>query len=90
MQREKVIPFDDGMPDNEVKEVMWRRYGLIETNEIVVTATFRDRVFAIARESSLSWPGMIDRLFGIDVDDARLAGELADELWPLVKQTVIT
>lgn len=84
--RKQVITFDQGLPDRANKEVLWSLYGLIETNEIVVIARYRDLEFGLAGPSPLIHPGMIDRIFGMDVDDRSFAGSLADALWPMIEE----
>lgn len=81
MRREEVIDYGVGMPDKEVPEVTWARYGLIESNEVVVTATVGALCLGIADESWLIYPAMIDRIFGMDVHDVELAAQLAEKLW---------
>lgn len=43
-------------------------------------ATVGDLRFGMAHRSVLEWPAMIDRIFGIDVDDQRLALWLSEQL----------
>lgn len=55
--------------------------GLPGTNEIVVMAAVGTLKLGMAHPSILAWPAMIDRIFGIDVDDQRLALWLSEQLW---------
>jgi hypothetical protein len=81
-----VIPFFTERPDNYSPGVFWSIYGLVDTNEIVVVARHGDRKFATAGPSPLLYPAMIDRLFGMDVDDQAYAQELSHQLWPTVEK----
>lgn len=87
-QRNQVIPFDQGLPDRANKEVLWSLYGVIDTCEIIVIAKHRDQEFGAAGLSPLIYPHMADRIFGMDVDDRSFAGQLADELWPLIEAAI--
>lgn len=81
MRNNQVIDYGVGMADREFPAITWARYGLIETNEIVVTATVATLCLGIAGQSPLIYPVMIDRVFGPDVDDEALASELSEQLW---------
>jgi len=80
VQSPDVMCYDE-CPDREHSHIKWAIVGLPKTNEIVVSATNGTCTYYLARPSRLLAPSMVDRIFGIDVDDRALAGALADELW---------
>lgn len=82
----RVISYGNDTPDKECPEVRWAWFGLIDTNEIVVVAQYRDLEFAIAEPSPLIYPAMADRIFGIDVADGNLTMELSKRLWPKIRK----
>lgn len=67
--------------DREHPGIQWTVYGLPGTNEIVVCAEVSGKEFYQAAPSRLTYPAMIDRRFGIDVEDNQLAEELSSALW---------
>lgn len=75
------IDYGSGFTDKEYPEIVWSMCGLPASNEIVVTATVGALHLGMAHPSGLAWPAMIDRIFGIDVDDQRLAFWLSEQLW---------
>ena len=75
------IDYGSGFTDKEYPEIVWCMCGLPATNEIVVTAAVGILELGMAHRSSLLWPAMIDRIFGIDADDQRLAFRLSEQLW---------
>jgi hypothetical protein len=81
MQKGHAISFCHESPDHAYPEIKWQIFGLIDTNEVAVTARCGDIRVGIAQESWLSYPLMADRIFGIDVADDQLARKLAAELW---------
>jgi hypothetical protein len=76
----KVLEFFS-MPDKDHDQIQWTIFGAVETNEIIVRATVKDRNFYRSAPSPLAIPPMADRRFGIDVADDALARELSDQLW---------
>lgn len=78
---EAAIDYGSGFTDNDYPEIVWSMCGLPETNEIAVIAEVGNLKLGMAHVSSLVWPAMADRIFGIDVDDQRLALWLSNELW---------
>jgi hypothetical protein len=81
LRKNQAIEYGAGMKDKEVPEITWARFGLFESNEIVVTATVGVLCLGNSGPSSLIYPAMIDRIFGPDVEDVELASQLADQLW---------
>jgi hypothetical protein len=77
----KAIDYGSGFADKEYPEIIWSMYGLPGTNEIVVVAAVGEIKLGHAHPSALAWPAMVDRIFGIDVDDQRLAFWLSEQLW---------
>jgi len=77
----RAIAYCDESPDNEHPEITWQIFGLMDTNEIAVVARCGELRVGICRESGLVYPGMADRIFGIDVSDQQLAMQLCSELW---------
>lgn len=75
------IDYGTDIQDKEFPELIWSRYGLPASNEIIVTATIGEVQIGIAAPSSLMWPAMIDRIFGMDVSDAYLSSQLSEQLW---------
>jgi len=63
------IDYGSGFSDKDYPEVVWSMCGLPGSNEIVVVAAVGKLSLGMAHPSSLAWPAMIDRIFGIDVDD---------------------
>ncbi|WP_295683821.1 hypothetical protein [Nevskia ramosa] len=78
---EAASDYGSGFIDKEYPEIVWSMYGLPDTNEIAVIAEVGSLQLGMAHVSALLWPAMIDRVFGIDVDDQRLALRLSKELW---------
>lgn len=78
---EAAIDYGSGFTDKEYPEIVWSMYGLPGTNEIAVIAEVGSLKLGMAHVSSLVWPAMADRIFGIDIDDQRLALWLSKELW---------
>jgi hypothetical protein len=76
-----VIPQQENRPDREFPEVAWNQYGLIPTNEVVVTVRCGPMAFYAKAHSYLEYTRMIDRIFGTDVADIQLGHELANYLW---------
>lgn len=65
---------------------MW---GVIPTNELFVRLTNGELSFVDCVRSPIEVPAMGDRIFGMDVLDAKAAGELADEIWGRYKHQLI-
>jgi len=78
---EAAIDYGSGLTDKEYPEIVWSMYGLPSTNEVAVIAKVGSLELGLAHVSSLVWPAMADRIFGIDIDDQRLALWLSKELW---------
>jgi hypothetical protein len=68
---ETAIDYGSGFTDKEYPEIVWSMCGLPGTNEIAVIAEVGNLRLGKACFSGLVWPAMIDRIFGIDVDDQR-------------------
>jgi len=81
LERQSSIDYGSGFSDKEYPEIVWAMCGLPESNEILVMAAVGTLKLGMAHPSSLAWPAMIDRIFGIDVDDQRLAFWLSEQLW---------
>jgi hypothetical protein len=78
---EAASDYGSGYADKEYPEIVWSIYGLPDTNEIVVVAEVGSLKLGMAQVSGLLWPAMVDRTYGLDVDDRRLAHWLSNELW---------
>jgi len=76
-----VIPYIMDNADREHPGVRWCVYGAPETNELFVSATNGPVVFVRAVASAVIVPPMCDRVFGIDVRDLQLAGDLTAIMW---------
>lgn len=76
-----VSDYGSGLADKDYPEIVWSIYGLPVTNEIAVIAEVGSLKLGMAYVSALLWPAMIDRVFGIDIDDKHLALRLSKELW---------
>lgn len=81
LETRSAIDYGSGFTDKEYPEIRWSMCGLPGTNEIVVVASVGDLQLGIAHRSHLEWPAMVDRIFGIDVDDRQLAFWLSEQLW---------
>lgn len=77
----RAIPYLVDNPDREHPRVRWCIYGVPETNQLFVSAT--NGAFTVVRSvaSPVVLPPMHDRIFGIDVDDLRVAGDLSAAIW---------
>jgi hypothetical protein len=69
--------------DPECPAVTWSQYGLIATNEVVVTACCAELGYYIKAPSMVAHPPMADRIHGMDVLDAQLGLRLGERLWAL-------
>ena len=85
---EKAIDYGK-LSDKEYAEITWQRWGLPELNQIVVTAEVGELCLATAAITRLAWPAMIDRTFGIDLDDADLAMRLSERLWSAESERLV-
>jgi hypothetical protein len=81
LETQAAIDYGSGFTDKEYPEIAWSMCGLPETNEIVIIAAVGAIQLGMAHLSGLAWPAMIDRIFGIDIDDQRLALWLSEQLW---------
>jgi hypothetical protein len=93
LETQCAIDYGSGFTDKEYPEIRWSMCGLPDTNEIAVIASVGHLQLGIAHRSRLEWPAMIDRIFGIDVDDQQLAFWLSEQLWnahsgPLVAEAL--
>lgn len=86
---EAAINYGSGFTDKEYPEIVWSMWGLPATNEIAVIAEVGSLKLGMARVSGLLEPAMIDRIFGIDVNDQRLALWLSKELWDAHSERLI-
>lgn len=84
------IPYATAMLDKQYPEIQWAILGLPDRNEIAVVAQIGDLRLGKARASTLLFPAMHDRIFGIDMSDQVLAARLADELWAAYSERLIT
>ncbi|WP_421793237.1 hypothetical protein [Hydrocarboniphaga effusa] len=84
------IDYGSGFSDKEYPEIIWSMCGLTKTSEIVVMAEVGDLKIGKAHRSGLSYPHMVDRIFGIDIDDQRLALWLSSQLWDSNANQLIT
>ena len=85
----EVITFEAGLPDKEFPYVVCSMWGVIPTNELFVRLTNGEVSFVDFVPSPLQVPPMVDRRFGMDVDDANAAGALADYIWERHKHELI-
>jgi hypothetical protein len=67
--------------DKDFPEIRWTIFGAPNTDEIIVRAQVHGKSFYMAGASPLLYPSMIDRIFGIDIDDHALASSLSNQLW---------
>lgn len=81
IQKGTVIEYMTDNADRQFASVRWSVYGAWETNEVFVRVTNGSRVFVRAAPSELAFPVMRDRIWGIDVRDLRLAGDLSAAIW---------
>jgi hypothetical protein len=89
LQRGRAIKFCEESPDNELPEIRWQIFGLIDTDEIAVTATCGEFKVGISEQSWLLYPPMADRIFGIDQGDLQLAHKLTHDLWTTYSMQLI-
>lgn len=75
------IPYEENMPDREYPVITCSIYGVPKTNELFVRLTNGRISFVAATPSPLLAPVMADRIFGMDVADAKVAFGLAEKLW---------
>ena len=75
------IPYMMDNADREFPAVRWCVYGAPDTGELFVSVTNGTVMFVRAVVSDLLFPPMADRVFGIDVRDLRLAGDLTAAMW---------
>ncbi len=85
----QVLVFEPGFPDKEFPYIVCSMWGAIPTNELFVRLTNGEVSFVDCVASPLEVPAMIDRRFGMDVEDARAASALADQLWERHKHQLI-
>jgi hypothetical protein len=83
------IPYYEDQPDTEFPRVKYSVYGVPKTNELFVQVSNGTLTFVDVVKSALIWPAMGDRVFGIDVDDDRLAKRLADQMWEKHRSTLV-
>lgn len=72
-QTENDIEFGD--------KLKWSIFGDIKTDEIIVSAEAPNKTISYKIKSNLIYPRMIDRIFGIDQSDVKLAFWLSDLLY---------
>lgn len=87
---EAVCDYGSGFADKEYPEIVWSMYGLPDTNEIAVIAEVGSLKLGMTHVSAVLCPAMIDRIFGIDIDDQRLALWLSKELWEAHSERLVT
>lgn len=80
LESKEAITFDPN-EDKEYPEIIWHCYGLTASNEVAVIARCGNLEIGACRESSLLFPVMADRIWGMDVDDVDLALLLSEEIW---------
>jgi hypothetical protein len=85
----QVIVFEEGLPDKEFPYIVCSMWGAIPTNELFVRLTNGEVSFVDCVPSPLEVPAMADRRFGMDVEDASAASQLADRLWEQHKYQLI-
>ncbi|WP_281783333.1 hypothetical protein [Sinimarinibacterium flocculans] len=69
--------------DPECPAVVWSQYGLVASNEVVVTARCADLGYYIRAASMVAHPPMAERIYGMDVLDGQLGLRLGERLWEL-------
>ncbi|WP_292999922.1 hypothetical protein [Nevskia sp.] len=87
---EAASDYGSDFKDKEYPEIVWSMYGLLRTNEIAVIAEVGSLKLGMARVSSVVWPAMIDRIFGVDIEDRNLALWLSKELWDVRSNQLVT
>lgn len=81
LQAQTAIDYSDDLTDKEYPEITWFQYGLSATNEIAVVARVGREQLGQAEPSTLLIPSMADRIWGMDVDDQRLALWISEQIW---------
>ena len=79
----RYYPYVNGLEDIQYPYIKWYVYGLIDTQEILVVIMNENNnnVFYKVEQSPVIWPHMRNRVWGIDVDDDKLAKKMSLELW---------
>lgn len=73
-------PYEVGCTDKYISGMLWYVCGLYEVNEIMVICRYKDKLYSKKDTSGLLYPPMIDRVFGMDINDYRVSYRLCDEL----------
>lgn len=81
IQAKGCIVYHEDMPDREYPQIRCSIYGAPKTNELYVRLTNGSVTFVETTESSVLFPPMADRIFGMDVLDHRIAFGLAEQMW---------
>lgn len=89
LHAKQLIVFADEIPDKEYPYIRCSMWGAIPTNELFVRLSNGDVSFVECTPSPLEVPVMGDRIWGMDVSDAHVAGALADAMWERHKHQLI-
>ncbi len=81
-----LIPYMENIEDKDEPRLCWSVFGYPEKNEILVALTGDSVTLIGAKTSSVAFPPMKDRVFGIDVADDALAERMSLELYSVYKR----
>ena len=81
LQAKSLIPFMENTPDSDVEGMLWFIYGHPAKNEIVVALIRGPESLIAAVPSPVLYPRMAERIFGLDMDDMRVAEELSHAIF---------
>ena len=84
-----MIAFVTDADDKEYSYIKLSIWGAIPTNELFIKLSNGVVEFVEVADSTLISPGMGDRLFGMDVDDERVAYACAEAAWEKYKDQLI-
>ena len=90
LESNQAITFGPPAEDKEHPQITWQCYGLIATNEIAVIARCQELEIGACQESTLLYPVMAERVFGMDLNDEELAFRMADEIWAQHGERLLT
>ena len=76
----------EALADKDLPGLTWTIYGVPDSNLIIVKAIAGSFEILASSPSTVLYPAMADRVFGIDVEDQALAAQLSDQLWATYQQ----
>jgi hypothetical protein len=88
IEQQRYYPYIES-EDKEFPNVKWFVYGLIDTEELLIAVANTTKIFYEVVRSPVYFPKMIDRVWGIDIDDNQVAIEISDKLWKEHKEELI-